>query len=141
MGVVYYANYLVWFEVGRCELLRSAGSSYRNLESTGVMLPVIEAHCEYRSPARYDDELQVKTRGELLSPARVEFHYEISRPADGAVNAIGRTVHAAIDAGGKPCRLPDYIRELFERSRSDPSGAGGVPNAAPALGCPWGPRE
>ena len=125
MGVVYYANYLVWFEVGRCELLRSAGSSYRNLESAGVMLPVIEAHCEYRSPARYDDELQVKTRGALLSPARVEFHYEISRPADGAVNAIGRTVHAAVDTGGKPCRLPDHIRELFERSRSDPSGARG----------------
>ena len=123
MGVVYYANYLVWFEVGRCELLRSAGSSYRNLESAGVMLPVIEAHCEYRSPARYDDELQVKTRAALLSPARVEFHYEISRPADGAVNAIGRTVHAAVDTGGKPCRLPDYIRELFETSGSGPNQA------------------
>src|ERR1035437_8151496 len=82
MGVVYHANYLVWFEVGRCELLRAIGSSYRDLESTGIMLPVIEAHCEYRSPARYDDELQVKTWGTLVSGARVEFRYEVSRVAD-----------------------------------------------------------
>jgi acyl-CoA thioester hydrolase len=113
MGVVYHANYLVWFEVGRCELLRSIGSSYRELEATGIMLPVIEAHCEYRSPARYDDELQVKTTGELLSAARVEFHYEITRRADSAVNAVGRTVHAAVDASGKPCRLPDHVRDMF----------------------------
>jgi acyl-CoA thioester hydrolase len=113
MGVVYHANYLIWFEVGRCELLRTIGSSYRDLEATGIMLPVIEAHCEYRAPARYDDELQVKTWGELLSPARVEFHYEVSRPSDGTVNAVGRTVHAAIDDTGRPCRLPDHIRDLF----------------------------
>lgn len=113
MGVVYHANYLVWFEVRRCELLRSIGSSYRDLESAGVMLPVIEAHCEYRSPARYDDELQMKTWGGLLSPALVEFRYEVSRPADGTVNTVGRTVHAAVDNCGKPCRLPDHIRDLF----------------------------
>src|SRR5881392_3659446 len=114
MGVVYHANYLVWFEVGRCELLRTIGSSYRELEGTGIMLPVIEAHCEYRSPARYDDELVVKTSGGLLSPARVEFRYEIVRLADATVNAVGRTVHASIDAAGKPCRLPDHIKGLFE---------------------------
>ena len=114
MGVVYYANYFVWFEIGRCELLRTIGRSYRELEAEGVGLPVIEAHCEYKSPARYDDALQVKTTGKLLSPARVEFAYEISRPCDGTVNATGRTVHAAIDTKGRPCRLPDYIRELLE---------------------------
>jgi len=114
MGVVYYANYLVWFEIGRCELLRAIGRSYRQMEAEGIGLPVIEAHCEYRSPARYDDELQVRTTGRLLSPARVEFEYEICRPCDGTVNATGRTVHAAIDTNGRPCRLPDYIRELLE---------------------------
>jgi acyl-CoA thioester hydrolase len=114
MGVVYHANYFVWFEIGRCELLRAVGSSYRELEASGIMLPVIEAHCEYRSPARYDDELQVKTTGALLSPARVEFRYEIVRPADATVNAVGRTVHASIDAVGKPCRLPDRVKDLFE---------------------------
>jgi acyl-CoA thioester hydrolase len=84
------------------------------MEAEGIGLPVIEAHCDYKSPARYDDQLQVKTTGRLLSPARVEFAYEITRPADGTLNATGRTVHAAVDTSGRPCRLPDYIRELLE---------------------------
>jgi len=113
MGVVYYANYLVWFEVGRCELLRALGSSYRELEATGIALPVIEAHCEYRQPARYDDELEIKAWGELHSPVRIEFHYEVVRHADSVMTARGRTVHAAVDANGRPCRLPERIRELF----------------------------
>jgi len=114
MGVVYHANYFMWFEVGRCELLRAIGKSYRDLEAEGIRLPVIEAHCEYKSPALYDDELVVKTRGNLLSPARVEFLYEISRPADGILNAVGRTVHASLDTNGRPCRLPDYIGALLQ---------------------------
>lgn len=114
MGVVYHANYFMWFEIGRCELLRGIGRSYREMEAEGIWLPVIEAHCEYKSPARYDDALRVKTDGKLLSPARVEFAYEITRPCDATVNATGRTVHAAIDTNGRPCRLPDYIRELLE---------------------------
>lgn len=114
MGVVYHANYFAWFEIGRCELLRAIGRSYREMEASGLGLPVIEAHCEYKSPARYDDELVVKTTGKLLSRARVEFVYEISRPIDATVNAVGRTVHAAVDTTGRPCRLPDYIRELLE---------------------------
>ena len=114
MGVVYHANYFMWFEIGRCELLRTIGRSYRQMEVEGIGLPVIEAHCEYKSPARYDDELQVRTKGRLLSPARVEFEYEVCRPCDGTINATGRTIHAAIDTSGRPCRLPDYIRELLE---------------------------
>ena len=114
MGVVYHANYFTWFEIGRCELLRAIGRSYRDLEASGIGLPVIEAHCEYKSPARYDDELVVKTSGTLLSRARVGFEYEISRPSDATINAVGRTVHAAIDAAGRPCRLPDYILELLQ---------------------------
>ena len=114
MGVVYHANYFMWFEIGRCELLRAIGKSYREMEATGIALPVIEAHCEYKSPARYDDELVVTTSGRLVSPARVEFAYQITRPADGVINATGRTVHAAIDTTGRPIRMPDYIRELLE---------------------------
>jgi acyl-CoA thioester hydrolase len=113
MGVVYHANYFMWFEIGRCELLRAIGRSYREMEAEGIGLPVIEAHCEYKAPARYDDELQVKTWGKLLSPARVEFNYEIRRPADGLLNAVGTTVHAVVDSTGRPCRLPEYIRELL----------------------------
>jgi acyl-CoA thioester hydrolase len=113
MGVVYYANYLVWFEVGRADLLRSLGWTYREMELDGVSLPVIEAHCDYHRPARYDDEIEVRTEGRLLSPVRMEFHYQVVRKDEGVVSATGRTVHAALDASGKPCRLPQRVREAF----------------------------
>ena len=110
MGVAYYANYFVWFEVGRCELLRALGWSYRDLESQGVMLPVIEAHCKFHNSARYDDELEIATTGTLLSPIRVEFRYAIARSADQARLAVGRTVHAAVDVKGRPYRLPKQVQ-------------------------------
>ena len=113
MGVVYYANYLVWFEVGRADLLRSLGWTYREMELDGVSLPVIEAHCEYHRPARYDDEIEVRTEGRLLSPVRMEFHYQVVRKEDAVVSATGRTTHAALDPSGKPCRLPKRVREAF----------------------------
>jgi len=114
MGVVYYANYLVWFEVGRTEWLRETGWSYREMEQDGVGLPVIEAHCEYRQAARYDDELEVRTRATLLSPVRLRFDYDIVRRQDNVVAATGYTVHAAVDAAGRPCRLPVRVRGLLE---------------------------
>jgi acyl-CoA thioester hydrolase len=113
MGVVYYANYFVWFEVARADLLRSLGWTYREMEHAGVALPVIEAHCDYLSPARYDEEMEVRTKGRMLSPVRMEFTYEVVRRDDQMVAASGRTVHAALDVAGKPCRLPDRIRQLF----------------------------
>jgi len=113
MGVVYYANYLVWFEVGRADLLRSLGWTYREMELAGISLPVIEAHCDYLRPARYDDEIEVRTEGRMLSPVRMEFQYEVVRRNDRVVTATGRTVHAALDAAGRPCRLPERVREVF----------------------------
>jgi acyl-CoA thioester hydrolase len=113
MGVVYYANYFVWFEVGRADLLRSLGWSYREMEHAGVSLPVIEAHCQYRRPARYDDELEVRTEGRMLSPVRMEFVYQVVRREDQSIAASGRTVHASLDSAGKPCRLPERIRQVF----------------------------
>ena len=113
MGVAYYANYFVWFEVGRSELLRSLGHTYGDLESAGVMLPVIEAHCQYRDSARYDDEIDIATRGSLLSAVRVAFEYDVTRRADGIQLAIGRTVHAAVDLNGRPQRLPKHIQEAL----------------------------
>jgi acyl-CoA thioester hydrolase len=112
MGVVYYANYLVWFEVGRTEWLRQSGWSYREMEADGVGLPVIEAHCEYRQPVRYDDQVDIRTRASLLSPVRVRFDYEIVL-GESAVAAAGHTVHAALDASGKPCRLPERVRAIL----------------------------
>ena len=113
MGVVYYANYFVWFEVGRADLLRSLGWTYREMEHAGIALPVIAAECDYRRPARYDEEIEIRTRGRMLSPVRMEFTYEIARRDDDIVVAAGRTVHAALDPAGKPCRLTERVRRLF----------------------------
>jgi len=113
MGVVYYANYLVWFEVARADLLRTQGWTYREMEQAGVALPVIEAHCEYLRPARYDEEIDVRTSGRLYSPVRMEFTYEVVLKTSDNLVAIGRTLHAALNQKGKPCRLPSRIREAF----------------------------
>jgi acyl-CoA thioester hydrolase len=113
MGVVYYANYFVWFEVARADLLRSLGWSYREMELAGVSLPVIEAQCHYLRGARYDDELEVKAEGRMVSPVRMEFLYEVLHRGDAKLAASGRTVHAAIGANGRPCRLPERIRSVF----------------------------
>jgi acyl-CoA thioester hydrolase len=113
MGVVYYANYFVWFEVGRTDLLRASGWNYREMEAEGLGLPVIEAHCAYRESAKYDDEIEVRTTAELLSPVRVKFSYEVVRTADAATLATGSTVHATIDRNGRPCRLPERVRAVL----------------------------
>ena len=114
MGVVYYANYLVWFEVARADLLRTLGWTYREMEESGVSLPVIEARCEYKAPARYDDEIVIRTEGWMRSPVRMEFGYRISRAGDGVVAASGHTMHAALGPDGRPCRLPERIRDAFK---------------------------
>jgi acyl-CoA thioester hydrolase len=113
MGVVYYANYFVWFEVARADLLRTLGWSYREMEHAGISLPVIEAHCEYSRPARYDDELEIRAEGRLLSPVRMEFTYQVRLLPHDTLAASGKTVHAALDVNGRPCRLPERVREAF----------------------------
>jgi acyl-CoA thioester hydrolase len=113
MGVVYYANYLVWFEIGRTEWLRDAGWNYREMEQTGIALPVIEAHCLYRQPARYDDEIEIQTAATAVTPARLRFDYRAVRTAGEMLVAEGYTVHAALGANGRPCRLPAQVKELL----------------------------
>jgi acyl-CoA thioester hydrolase len=113
MGVVYYANYFVWFEVARTDLIRSLGWSYREMEEAGFILPVIEATCQYRRPSRYDDELEIRTTGRVTTPVRVEFDYEVVMKSQQEPIATGRTRHAAVTPDGKPCRLPSRIVEVF----------------------------
>lgn len=113
MGVVYHGNYFTWFEVGRVELLRQVGWSYKTLEHDGVSLPVIEATCQYRHPARYDDELEIRTTGRMASAVRVEFTYELVRLDDLRLLAAGRTLHVPVNGDGRPCRLPVALREIF----------------------------
>jgi acyl-CoA thioester hydrolase len=114
MGVVYHANYLIWFEVARTDLLRHSGWTYKEMEQDGFSLPVVEAHCTYRQPARYDDMIEIQTLGTRLSPVRVRFDYDVVRAADGTVLATGHTVHASIDASQRPRRLPDRVLELLK---------------------------
>ena len=102
MGIVYYANYLVWFEIGRVELLRALGLAYSQLEiDHQCILPVIEASCRYRAPARYDDEILIETRPSLLRGSVLKFGYRILRKApegeEPTVLAEGETVHVVCD--------------------------------------------
>jgi acyl-CoA thioester hydrolase len=113
MGVVYYANYFVWFEVARADLLRTLDWTYREMEDSGVLLPVIDARCEYKRAARYDDVIEIRTIGRVASPVRMEFDYEVLRHGEGELTATGKTVHAAVGRDGRPCRLPDRVREAF----------------------------
>jgi acyl-CoA thioester hydrolase len=113
MNVVYYANYLVWFEVGRVELLRALGFSYRQLEQEhGCILPVIEATCRYRSPARYDDQILIETRPALLRGPVLKFAYRILRKAeegaDPTLLAEGETVHVVCDSQMNKKPLPAH---------------------------------
>ena len=114
MGIAYHANYLVWFEVGRTEWLREGGWTYRALEEDGVSLPVIEAHCEYRHPARYDDEIEISTKVTVMSPVRIRFDYEARLTGRSTLAATGHTVHAALGADGRPRRLPSRVLEYLK---------------------------
>ncbi len=117
MGVVYHANYLVWFEVGRTDLLRHHGWTYRDMEADGFGLPVIEAHCCYRRPARYDDDLDIRTTGRLISAVRLRFDYSVVRAADETLLAEGYTVHASLDPQGRPRRLPPQVVTILPREQ------------------------
>jgi len=118
MGVAYYANYFVWFEVGRSQYCNDCGFSYRDMErETGLFLIVAEASCRYKNPARYEDELIIKTRVTESSRRTLRFSYEINR-ADGTPVAIGQTLHVLINGEGRPSSFPEkYL--LFLRGGLD----------------------
>jgi acyl-CoA thioester hydrolase len=112
MGIVYYANYLVWFELGRVELLRSLGLAYSNLEKEhSLILPVVDAHCRYREPARYDDEILIETSPALLRGSVLKFAYRILRKAaegeEHTLLAEGETVHVVCDGQLQRQPLPE----------------------------------
>jgi acyl-CoA thioester hydrolase len=126
MGVAHHTSYLVWFEAGRTEFIRARGRSYAQVEQGGWLLVVVEAHCRYRRPARYDEVLIVRTHLRDLQPARLSFGYQVLRGAGGEVLADGYTVHAAVDRGGRPRRIPDDIRRLLGPAQ-EATPAGGKP--------------
>ena len=115
MGRVYHANYLVYFECGRVELMRGWGFDYATVERDDeCFLPVVEARVKYRAPALFDDEIEIGTRVVDYSVVRLTFEYEARRKSDSLLCAQGRTVLAAVDVNGEPRRLPEDLREFLE---------------------------
>lgn len=124
MGFAYYGNYLRWFEIGRAEMLRSLGRSYRTVEEEdGVSLPVLEAHCRYLRPARYDDRVRIETGVAAMSRAAVRFAYRIVHAEDGGLLAEGWTEHCFMGAHDRPVRPPAALREMLERAPTTTPGA------------------
>jgi acyl-CoA thioester hydrolase len=115
MGIVYYANYLVWFEIGRTEYCRARGFSYRDMEeSDDAFLVVAESYCRYKAPAYYDDELLIRTHITELRKRSLRFGYEIVRVSDCQVVSEGETGHVVTDANGRVRSFPDgYSHRLL----------------------------
>jgi acyl-CoA thioester hydrolase len=114
MGVVYHANHFIWFEVGRVELLRQLGFSYRDMEENdGCFIAVVDARCRYKAPARYDDEVIVRTHLKNVRESLVHFGYELVRVNDGMLLAEGETTHIVTDAAMKTRTIPEKYVNAF----------------------------
>lgn len=119
MGFAYYGNYLRWFEIGRTEFLRELGTSYREVEESGVLYPVTEAFVKYVLPVRYDDPIVIVTRLACVKKASLRFDYRIVG-RDGGLHASGWTVHAAVDRTGKIVRISDELVNLLRNAHALP---------------------
>lgn len=117
MGVVYHANYFIWFEVGRVEFLRAMGFSYREMEATDAcFIAVVDARCRYKAPAHYDDEITVRTTLKNVRESVIHFGYELLRAADGVLLAEGETMHVVTDAQMKRRAIPEKYMHAFRRA-------------------------
>lgn len=114
MGVVYYANYLRWFEIGRSELFRSLGLTYKEIEERGYALPLSEVNCKYLSSARYDDEVIIEASLDPTVKAGVKFNYTIYHRANQETVAQGSTLHAFINGDGRVVRPPGFFKDLID---------------------------
>jgi acyl-CoA thioester hydrolase len=114
MGVVYYANYLIWMEIGRSEYCRAAGVEYKDMESgDGIRFAVVDAHCRYLHPARYDDEIAVETRIARANRRMIEFHNAIRSAGTSKTLAEGETKHIFLSPEMKPMKLPEKYHSCF----------------------------
>ncbi len=125
-GVVYHSNYLIWFEVGRVELCRDYGFNYRDMErEEDAHLPVVEARVKYHSPARYDDEIVVRTRVVQARTRAIKFAYEIFRASDGALLAEGETYHVVMNEQGRTRSFPPKYAEMIKNGKASADKQGG----------------
>lgn len=117
MGVVYHANHFVWFEVGRVEFLRQLGFSYREMEQNdGCCIAVVDARCRYKAPARYDDEVIVRTHLKNVRGSLIHFAYELLRAGDGLLLAEGETTHIVTDGEMKSRTIPEKYMASFSKA-------------------------
>lgn len=117
MGVVYHANHFVWFEIGRVELLRQLGFSYRDMEQEdNCFIAVVDARCRYKAPAHYDDEIIVRTHLKNLRESLIHFGYELVRVSDNAVLAEGETTHVVTNAQMTKATLPEKYMHVFREA-------------------------
>jgi acyl-CoA thioester hydrolase len=128
MGVVYYANYLAFFERGRCEFMRERAFDYGAFEKQGFILPVTEAALKYRQPARFDDLLVIETAMTAASRITATFTYRVLRDGDGALLVEGSTTHACLTREGRPVRWPVAIKALMPAELFLPAGLVADPN-------------
>jgi acyl-CoA thioester hydrolase len=119
MGVVYYANYLRWFEMGRTELLRQLGAPYSEVEKRGLFFPVTEVSCRYLRSARFDDEIAVETTLRALGRATLVFAYTITRKTDGELLVEGWTRHACLDRHGKVMKIGRELETVLKKALTD----------------------
>ncbi|MDD5005042.1 MAG: thioesterase family protein [Candidatus Omnitrophica bacterium] len=114
MGVVYYANYFVWLEIARTEFLRFFGVDYRNIEKEKKLaLPVIEAYCKYKAPARYDEIIVIKTKVTQIKNSTLRFDYDIFSKDSNELLAVAYTTHVFIDKQRRPVRIPEAVKEIL----------------------------
>ena len=114
MGIVYYSRYFEFFEEARTEMLSSIGLDYSNIEENGAMLPVIEAHCEYKKGATFSQDLIVETYIRELPKVKIKFEYKICPAGSDEILLTGYTVHACTNLKGKPVKMPKYIRKILQ---------------------------
>jgi acyl-CoA thioester hydrolase len=113
MGYAYYANYLRWFEIGRSELFRALGMTYREIEEKGVFLPVSEAYCKYLFPVRYDDPLVIETTLDAAVKGAMKFDYRLLNEDLAIVFAEGYTKHPCVTPEGRVMRPPKFLRDFI----------------------------
>jgi acyl-CoA thioester hydrolase len=122
MGVVYYANYYIYFEIGRVEYMRNLGIDYRQMElQDNSFIVVVESRCRYLHPARYDDPLRIRTRVVSVRRRTIRFDYEILHNETGELLAAGETTHVVCDSNGRPKALPDKYRRILSVSEAEES--------------------
>ena len=116
MGIVYYSRYFEYFEEARTEMLSSIGLDYSNIEENGAMLPVIEAHCEYKKGATFSQDIIVKTYIRELPKVKIKFEYKICPAGSDEILLTGYTIHACTNLKGKPIKMPKYIRKILKNN-------------------------